>query len=263
MHYELYIDVWFLRNLLIDFLLLSLLQRILKCPAGKLRRLGAAALGSTGVCLLYVCSVEQEMLRFLLVYVLLSTIMVKVGLHIQDRRMLGKAVFLLYVSSMLLGGIFQWVQRVVPFPWYPFLGISLVSYGLLTAGMQGILRIRDGRQRFLEVTVSFHGRVIPVRALLDTGNRLKDPVFGKPVSIITETVRQKICQEEEILYYQVPFHSIGKQDGMLPAFFADYLCIETPEGRKTVIERPMLGITKEPLSSKEKYDMILQPDLLS
>ena len=55
MYYELYIDVWFLRNLLMDFLLLSLLQRILKCPAGKLRRLGAAEIGSTGVCLLYVC----------------------------------------------------------------------------------------------------------------------------------------------------------------------------------------------------------------
>ena len=53
MQYELYLDVLFLENLLVDYLLLSLLKEILKSPAGRLRRLLGAALGSMGVCGLY------------------------------------------------------------------------------------------------------------------------------------------------------------------------------------------------------------------
>lgn len=262
MYYELYIDVVFLENLLLDFLLLSLLKRILKCSAGRLRRLLAAVLGSTGICLMYVFSVEQGFFRFLFIYVLLGTVMVKIGLHIKDRRTLGKAVILLYLCSMLLGGIFQWVQERVSLPVYPFLGISLISFCLLEAGMHWLMRFRSGKQNLYQGTVRFHGRTVPVKILRDTGNYLRDPVFGKPVSIITEELQKELCQEEEILFYAVPFHSIGRENGIMQAFFADCLCIQTPEGEAKVIARPLLGVTKEPLSSKDEYDMILHPELL-
>ena len=50
MYYELYLDVLFLENLLADYLLLGLLKRMLKCQAGRLRRMLGAAVGSLGVC---------------------------------------------------------------------------------------------------------------------------------------------------------------------------------------------------------------------
>ena len=90
-----------------------------------------------------------------------------------------------------------------------------------------------------------------------------DPIFGKPVSIITEELHQLLCKEEEVLYQQVPFHTIGKQGSIMEAFFGDYLCIHTAEGEVRLIEHPLLGITKEPLSSKNEYGMILHSDLLN
>lgn len=263
MYYELYIDVLFFRNLLLDYLLLSLIAKLLKLPAGKSRRLLAASLGSAGICLLYAFSLERSWLGYLIIYVVLSTGMVKIGLGIRNFFLLGRAVALLFICSALLGGLFQWVQGRFLFPVYPFLGITLVSFWLLSAGMRFLFRFQSREENLVEVTLGFHGRKIQVRALRDTGNQLRDPVFGKPVSIITEELQKTLCQKEEVLFYPVPFHSIGKQGGMLQAFFADYLCIQTPEGRAEIIERPMLGITKEPLSSKDEYDMILHPDLLS
>ena len=83
MYYELYLDVLFLENLLADYLLLSLLKRILKCPAGRLRRLAGAALGSAGVCGLYLFAIESTFVGRLLIYVIFSTVMVKIGLGIR------------------------------------------------------------------------------------------------------------------------------------------------------------------------------------
>lgn len=262
MYYELYIDVLFLENLLLDYLLLSLLRKLLKCPGGWIRRLLAAALGSMGICLLYAFSLEQSLIGHVLVYVVFSTVMVKVGLCIKGRRRLGKALVLLYVCSGLLGGVFQWVHAHLAFPIYPFVGMSLVSFGLLSIGMKWLLRLFGKEQNFYEVRVQFQGRTIPVKALRDTGNRLRDPIFGRPVSIITEDVKQMLCQEKEILFYPVPFHSVGRARGMMQAFFADRLCIKMPEGEEKILERPLLGITKEPLSSQKEYHMILHPELL-
>ena len=91
---------------------------------------------------------------------------------------------------------------------------------------------------------------------------MRDPIFKKPVCILTANRKRELCGEEEPMYQMVPFHSIGEQNGMLPAFFADYLSIRRKDGSEKRVERPLIGITKEPLSSQKEYDMILHPEVL-
>lgn len=262
MQYELYLDVLFLENLLVDYLLLSLLKEILKSPAGRLQRLLGAALGSMGVCGLYLFAIESTLAGRILLYVVFSTVMVKIGLGIRDFRTCLKAVALLYISSFLLGGIFAWIHRQVKLPFYPFAGFTLLSFWLLSACMGWLIRFRSRMESILETVVGFGGRTIQVKGLLDTGNQLRDPVFQKPVSILTEQKRLELCGSAEPLYQMIPFHSIGSPKGILPAFFADYLCIRREDGTEKRVERPLIGVTKEPLSSQKDYDMILHPDLL-
>lgn len=262
MQYELYLDVLFLENLLVDYLLLSLLKGILKIPAGRLRRLLGAALGSIGVCGLYLLAIESTLAGRILLYVVFSTVMVRMGLGIRDLRTCGKAVALLYISSFLLGGIFEWVQSLIRLPLYPFIGFTLLSYWLLSACMEWLMGVRSRLQNVFEVEVRLGERTIRVRGLLDTGNQLRDPIFGKPVSILTEQRKLELCGSKEPLYQMIPFHSIGEQNGILPAFFADYVSLCREGGTKKRIERPLIGVTKEPLSSQKDYDMILHPDLL-
>ena len=262
MYYELYLDVLFLENLLADYLILSILRRILKCSAGRLRRLLGAALGSAGVCGLYLFSMEGTFTGNLLIYVLFSTVMVKIGLDIRDFPTCGKAVVLLYISSFLLGGIYQWVQSCVRLPLYPFAGFTLISYWILSVCMDWLLGFQERSRNIFEGEIGYHGRSIHVKGLLDTGNHLRDPVFQKPVSILIECKKQELCKDEEPLCQMIPFHSLGESNGILPAFFADYLYIYRKDGSKKQIERPLIGITKEPLSSQNDYDMIAHPDLL-
>ncbi len=262
MYYELYLDVLFLENLLADYLLLSLLRKVLKCPAGRLKRLLGAALGSAGICGLYLFSIERTFAGQLLIYVVFSTVMVKTGLGIRDFRTLGKAIVLLYISSFLLGGIYQWVQSRVRLPLYPFAGFTLISYWILSLFMGWLLGFRERIRDVFEGEIEYHGKTVHVKGLLDTGNHLKDPVFGKPVSILTECKKQELCSGEEPLYQMIPFHSLGEPNGILPAFFADFIRIRKKDGSEKQIERPLIGVTKEPLSSQKDYDMIAHPDLL-
>ena len=111
------------------------------------------------------------------------------------------------------------------------------------------------------MTLGFHGRILRLRGLRDTGNSLRDPIFGKPVSLLHRGLLEALCGTEEILYYPVPYRSVGKENGLLPAFYADFLQIETEDGSVLRTERPLLGVTKEPLSSKNEYDILLHPDL--
>ena len=86
MYYELYLDVLFLQNLLADYLLLTILKKSLKCQAGRLRRLAGAAVGSLGVCGVYLFSIESTWIGRLLIYIIFSTVMVSIGLGIRDWR---------------------------------------------------------------------------------------------------------------------------------------------------------------------------------
>lgn len=189
MYHTVYIDVFFLENLLTDYLVLTLVNRSLKLGSGRLRRLTGACVGSLGLCLLYLFPGKgiPWIVRFfgaLVFYLGLSSLMIRCGLRIPGRSLFGKALFLLYFVSFLLGGVFRWLQEAVEVPVFPFLFFSLVSYGILKLGLKGILRVRTGQQSICQVTLGFHGNTLELRGLLDTGNQLQDPVTGEAVHIL-------------------------------------------------------------------------------
>lgn len=261
MYHTLYIDVFFLENLLTDYLLLSLTDRLLKLRSGLPRRLAAAAAGSLAVCVLYGLGWQRSMLGKLLLHGAVGPCMALVSRKWNSRRLLLQSIFLLYLNAFLLGGIFGWLWNTWRFPAYPFLFFTLVSYGILKLSMRALFRQRRQEQSIRSVTVRYRGKSCTVRALLDTGNGLRDPVFGKPVSIITEGLKKQLLEAGEPVWYPIPYRSVGREHGFLPAFYADVLEIREPDGRKLSRERPLLGVTKEPLSSDEYYSMILHPAL--
>ena len=142
MYYALYIDVLFLENLLLDYLLLTITARLMKLAPGVIRRSVSAALGSLLFCLACVFLPRCPAPVSLLLHAAAAAVMAWSGLGIRDLRSLGKALILLYLCSFLLGGIFGWLQRVLRLPVYPFLGLSLISCWLLSLGMSWLMRFR-------------------------------------------------------------------------------------------------------------------------
>lgn len=264
MYHTVYIDVFFLENLLMDYLVLTLADRILKLGSGWMRRLLGAGLGSLGLCLLYLFPgrnpPQSGIFGAVCFYLGLGSLMTVSGLKLRSRVLFGKAMFLLYFVSFLLGGVFRWLQESFSVPVFPFLFFSSLSYGILKLGMWGILKVRTGEQNICQVTLSFRGNTLELRGLLDTGNRLRDPVTGEAIHILGQEARERLCGEEEVLLRPVPFHTIGRAAGLLPVFRADYMKVHLAD-REEHREHPLIGITKEPLSSGKEYEMILHSEL--
>lgn len=261
MYYELYIDVLFLENLILDYLLLRLLKRVLNCSTTQLRLFFSAVLGSAGFCVLCGTSIFWTVPGLLISYLGISAFMVKIGLQIKGFQRLLFAVGMLYGLSLLLGGIVSWFQGLFPadvgYGWilFPpaFVLLELLLYMLFEGKKQ--------KARFCQVTLLYGGVVKKTVGLWDTGNSLWDPLHQKPVSIVERKILEPEILQEELIF-QIPYHSLGNTNGMLEALIGEYLSVQI-DGETYVIERPVLGLTDESLSGDGSYHLILNPNLVN
>ena len=104
MYYELYIDVFFLENFLMDSILLFLINRILKCGQPARRILAGAAAGSLLTCAAIALPVPG-MVRMILYHAAAGSVMLAAGLNIRQKALFAKAFILLYVCAVFVGGL--------------------------------------------------------------------------------------------------------------------------------------------------------------
>lgn len=258
MYYELYVDILFLVNFMMDYILLLLVKKILKCTAtlGNIA-LGALA-GSLLTCLAVVLPVPWWFLKFLLLHIGINVIMLKTGLKLRWDRKLWKAVFLLYISSFLLGGILEYVRQYVETGSLFFVlavGCYYASLGIWKC-LASVFRAGQCR---CDADLYCNGRCVTVPALIDTGNTLRDPLTGKAVSIIESRAAQELFGGEipEGFRY-ISYCTIGRKNAVMPVTVLDGLHI-SGEDEKWV-DKPMVGISEEKISSDGEYRMIINPD---
>ena len=113
MYYELYIDVLFLINFMMDSLLLMAVKKVLRCPVKNGRVFVGSGLGAVLTCVLVALPLPTAV-RLLAYYAGIPSMMIRVGLDIRKGRQFWKAFGLLYVSAFLMGGMLQilrpWVR---------------------------------------------------------------------------------------------------------------------------------------------------------
>ena len=106
MYYEVYIDVLFLINFMMDYLLLLIVRRVLKCTATHGNICVGSIFGAAAVCICMLLPVRSTLIRFLLFHLSVNAAMIWIGLKIRTLREFLKAFVALYASAFLLGGVF-------------------------------------------------------------------------------------------------------------------------------------------------------------
>lgn len=257
MYYEFYIDIFFLENVMMDYLVLTLTGSILRRNRNPLRILLASLTGAAGACMLVVSPIRHMPGVLIPGYVLTALLMVWIGFGFSQKRMLAKGVLCFGGTAFLLGGIFQALasQFSLPMP-----ALAFCSAGILTLFLRGYRSVKFRTQNYYDVTLGLHGKTVCVRGLRDTGNQLKDPVTGKPVSILSCDAAKELLDKDVKMFY-IPYHSIGKSSGLLPGMTLDYMSIRREKDLQR-LERPVIAVSKEPVNRDGKYQMILHPALL-
>lgn len=202
-----------------------------------------------------------------------------------------RAIIYVYLLSFLLAG-FHWGldtvnQRFLHWNisvWWRFL-IHCALILIMGELGWGIVHRKFWEQICLyPVQISWGDRMIKINALLDTGNRLYDPITKVPVMIVEFKRIKDLLPEELIQWVEniqggnlginqhlpdfweerirvLPFHSLGKEHGLLVGFRSDEVKVWL---KQQAISNPnvIIGLYNKSLSKEGAFHALIPPTVL-
>lgn len=270
MYYELYIDVFFLENFMLDSLLLMAVNRVMQYRNSYARMLAGGAAGSFLTCVVIALPLMPA-IKTLLFGVGINSVMIFAGLggdvlkkgRKQSKKELAawflRTLIVLYAAAVVFGGAANLFRPYMKFAGV-FYAVFAVGYFAFTGMWKFISRIRQNTKNLPEVTLYTSLGVKKVIGLIDTGNELRDFASDDPVNIIDPRLAESITThpEWEKGFHMIPYSNIGG-DGVMKVFRIEKMCIHMDED--IWIENPLLGMSERTLSEKERYEMILNPGI--
>ncbi len=251
MIYQVYVDILFLMNLVMNLFLLFCVKRALKIAYTWKRTILGALTGALFSCLLLFTYGISEILKFMISYFGLPLLMVWTGFSPIAGRQWKKLVLVLYGMTLLLGGIVFFLQ----YKWSMSGGKALFfSMAIQFIGLEIFSRIKDRKRNLYRVNLKVEGEMISVKGLYDTGNLLVCPWDGKEVYIIDETYLENVKNLKE---YRIPFSSVGKEKGLLRAVQISAMSVVGDDGKMVVKTQPVIGLGAKALFENRSYQMIL------
>ena len=268
MRYQIYIDVYFAMNLGMNILILWLEKHIFRIQVSRFRIILAGIIGAVWSCLWIICPVYLFRWFGILTIAGIGPGMVLAAFGRCKRYTYLGRLAGFYLITVVLGGLLDLVKRMLPDNlihnrFYAILGwIFLVMAAVwLVRGCFSLLMEQKRRQPHLyQAVLHYQGRTREVTALLDTGNRLREPYGGKPVHVITYEACKSICEKATGVLY-VPFTSVGADSGVLPAICMDRIEVFQNGERVCQLERPIVAMIRRPLSPNGEYDMLLNEEV--
>ena len=256
MYFEVYLDSLFILQFILNLFLLSIVNGMMKGKVSK-RRL---VLGAAGAALISVVILLLPLRIFLgmSIGVFVSALfMGAVTFRIKKWTMFLRFVEKLSVGTLLLGGVSMLILKFLPKGSDACLGLSIVL-GVTGISFWVIRRLFVRKENY-QCLVTLYGREeMEVKALVDTGNALVEPISGKPVAVLDKTVFDRLFPDYQEGFRLVPYHSVGKKLGIMPAYLLKNIKIETEDGCLKCHEI-YVGLSEEILAESDSYKMILNP----
>ena len=293
-----YIDVVFLENLVMNSIILVASGIILKKKMKWIRIILASSLGAIYTIIGYISVLE--IYSNLILKVILSILIIYIAFNPQTVKQLWKDLLIFYLTSFVFGGVaFALIYVVKPqdilmknglflgtYPLKTVLLAAIVAFIIIIAAFAIVKTKFSKKDMFCDVEVELNNKMIKTRAMIDTGNLLKEPITNTPVIVLEHTLLYE-CVPKEILdnlesilggelvkipeevrneYISklklIPFASLGKQNGMLVGIKADSLKIIQDDQEKEN-KNVIIGIYNKSLTKRGEYRALIGMDLVS
>lgn len=292
-----YIDVVFLENLVMNSIILVASGIILKKKMKWIRIILASSLGAIYTIIGYISVLE--IYSNLILKVILSILIIYIAFNPQTVKQLWKDILIFYLTSFVFGGVaFALIYVVKPqdilmknglflgtYPLKTVLLAAIVAFIIIIAAFAIVKTKFSKKDMFCDVEVELNNKIIKTRAMIDTGNLLKEPITNTPVIVVEHTLLYE-CVPKEILdnlesilggelvkipeevrneYISklklIPFASLGKQNGMLVGIKADNLKIIQDDQEKEN-KNVIIGIYNKSLTKRGEYRALVGMDLI-
>ena len=291
-----YLDIVLLENLCMNYIILFATGYIMKLKMKQLRLVLSAMLGGIYAVIAYI-----EILPIYSSFgmkILLSVLMVYIAYNSKNIKNLLKQLVVFYLISFAFGGsAFALLYFVRPQDILIRNGVYVGTYPIKIALLGGIVGFIITYIAFKVVKTKLHKKdiiynieihikekTLKLKAMLDTGNMLKDPISGMPVIVVTKEKLYSILpeklldnidkliggeaenlleqvEEKEIFtrFRMIPFSSVGKQNGIMLGFKSDQVVIEKEDGTQ-MKNNVIIGIFNQNFG--KNYSALIGMDLL-
>lgn len=292
-----YIDVVFLENLILNVIILYATSLIAKTNLKIIRTLISASIGSIYAIMYYIFQIglySNIIFKFVL-----SVIMIYVAFNPKEFKTLLKVLILFYLTSFVFGGaslsviylvnaqriniqngmiIGKYTMNTI------FTGI-IIAFIVIVIAFKIIKSKISKNDLFCDIRFKINNKEIKTKAMLDTGNLLKEPITNIPVVVVEHKLLYDVIPNEILDNIEnilggdlenisdevkndyisklkvIPFTSLGKQNGILLGIKADELIVEEMNSEKK-IDKVIIGIYNKELSKKRTYSALIGIDVI-
>lgn len=282
MYREIYIDMVFVTNFLMDLVLLRLTGMFLGIRSVWYRSLLGAFIGSLSSCLILFIPIDNRYPAVVVLHVLTAAVMAGAGCRIKSKSMLARAALTLYILAFLCGGFWDVISAGRDMSLGSFLLFTGVSYLSLAVCIRAYKKWEEKGETICRVLLRTQGRTADIMGFYDTGNLLTDPLTNKPVSIVEEQALAALLpshalaglkdMKETMGKYDDPlwetlhphfivFSSVDGHGGTLPAVMLEEMCIYRGE-QIIYVYHPMVAVSETSFHPKGKYQIILNGKIM-
>ena len=287
-----YLDVIFLENLIINYIIIYATSVILKIQAKKIKMFLGSLIGAIYSVIYYI--IQLELYSNVVVKVILSIIMIYIAFEPGNFKILAKQILLFYLVSFVFGGsaiaiIYMsnsqniTIQNGVLVGNYTmftvFIGIVIAFIVVITAFK--IVKTKISKKDLIcDIELKVNNKKIQVKGMIDTGNLIKEPITNLPVIVMEHTLFYDIIPKEILNNLEsilggdlskipskiqeqyvprlkvIPFSSLGKENGMLLGIKTENVIVKHNDEIKK-IDKAVIGIYNKSLTKRGEYRALL------
>ncbi|MCH5275508.1 MAG: sigma-E processing peptidase SpoIIGA [Lachnospiraceae bacterium] len=267
MYYEVYIDSLFLLSFTMNLYLLMLLNRSLHRTATRWRLVLGAAAGGFGYCLAFILPFGGAIVKTLVMAIVLNSAILYAVFRPASLKAFIKLLEHTLKYCLLLGGaFFLLINHVKVFREHRMQMMGVLACGGLLYLIISCYEEKKEKERAGPCKVilkSRAGRSVAVDGIVDTGNCLREPISGEPVSVIDKALFEELWngEEEPVGFRAIPYRSVGCERGIMMGYKIPEMLIRQ-DGFEWICRNVYVGLNEGKVASMGDYGMLLHPELL-
>lgn len=262
------LDVLLFENFIVNLFLLVITSETLRYTIKIKYAIFASILGSFYVITMLFDSTKIfTTLPFKMITALLITI---IGFHCKDRILNFKAFILYIIYSMLLAGIcifleFNSCQEIFntailyKYSYKKLLLSIMIAYIII---YRTVIYIRDRKniaELIYDVDINIDNKLKRVKAFLDTGNELREPVTNLPVLLVEKNIFIGI-DISNFDTVHIPYRTVDGTIGNIMGIKPKYIAIHI--GDQIQRRQVILGFCNNKISNSCEYDALLSRGII-
>ena len=281
MQVTVYLDLVFVINFIADFYVLLITGWIIHQKISMIRIVMGATFGAAVFlpCVIY----PNLFMGFSGIMLSIGISMGAVAISLGIKGGFIRKWFLSTTIMVLFGGIFQLIKLKIELPhitiytWLIFISASGIIVCII---ISGLVRIREQEKDICRIYIRHQGKNMETDVLIDSGNRLWDARFNKPVILLSEDIIQVIVSSDEYdfineykkkgyvdyhdpillktpktCFHEISFQSVGEMSGKLLCFLIEEIRVsyvkKSNKIHKCYIKQPCAIVDPELFDNKQ------------